>query len=244
MADETKEMQQQVGKGASEIPGRYAWGEIEKLPAGLLERAHAGSAAERGTTERDQELKKELLRVMEEREERAAQRQRDPLPALEGFKLRAAERQVGSDEGWEAISAAERERRDGIERLSKKGWWDKNVLAADFAKEASSVFTELEKSALEGTKKMALKKVGKHLERLAERAKDDGHGGGGEDWSAKSWWDRMEVFMKPERSTVLAKKRREAAERSASLKRAFQRCGTECSQRKRFKVIFEDDDSE
>ena len=91
---------------------------------------------------------------------------------------------------------------------------------------------------------MALEKVGEHLKRLAARAKDDGHAGGGEVWSAKSWWDRMEVFMKPERSTVLAEQRREAAERSASLKRAFECCGTECSQRKRFKVIFEDDDSE
>ena len=91
---------------------------------------------------------------------------------------------------------------------------------------------------------MALEKVGEHLKRLVERAKDDGHGGGGEDWSAKSWWDRMEVFMKPERSTVLAEQRREASERSASLKRASECCGTECSQRKRFKVIFEDDGSE
>ena len=155
-----------------------------------------------------------------------------------------AKRRAGNGEGWEATSAEERERRDGLGRLSKKGWWDKNVLAADFAKEASSVFTELEKSALEGTKKIALEKVGEHLKRLAARAKDDGHGGGGQDWSAKSWWDRMEVFMKPGRSTVLAEKRREAAERSASLKRAFQCCGTECSQRKRFKVIFEDDGSE
>ena len=54
----------------------------------------------------------------------------------------------------------------------------------------------------------------------------------------------MEAFMKPGRSTVLAEQRREASERSASLKRAFECCGTECSQRKRFKVIFEDDGSE
>ena len=83
-----------------------------------------------------------------------------------------------------------------------------------------------------------------HTLRPAARAKDDGHGGGGEDWRAKSWWDRMEVFMKPERSTVLAEQRREAAERRASLKRASECCGTECSQRKRFKVIFEDEDYE
>ena len=54
----------------------------------------------------------------------------------------------------------------------------------------------------------------------------------------------MEVFMKPERSTVLAEQRRVAAERSASLKRAFECCGTECSKRKRFNVIFEDSGSE
>ena len=54
----------------------------------------------------------------------------------------------------------------------------------------------------------------------------------------------MEVIMKPGRSTVLAEQRREAPGRSASLKRAFECCGTECSQRKRFKVIFEDEDYE
>ena len=91
---------------------------------------------------------------------------------------------------------------------------------------------------------MALEKVGEHLKRLAVRAKDDGHAGGGEVWGRMSWWDRMEAFMKPGRSTVLAEQRRQASERSASLKRAFECCGTERSQRKRFKVISEDDGSE
>ena len=57
-------------------------------------------------------------------------------------------------------------------------------------------------------------------------------------WGRMSWWGRMEAFMKPGRSTVLAEQRREASERSASLKRAFECCGTECSQRKRFKPGF------
>ena len=131
----------------------------------------------------------------------------------------AAQRRAGSGGGREATPAEERGRRGGPERLSEKGWRGKSALAAGFAKEASAAFAELEKSALEGAKKIALKKVGKHLERLAERAKDDGHGGGGEDWSAKSWWDRMEVFMKPERSAALEQQGREASERSAEAQR-------------------------
>ena len=90
----------------------------------------------------------------------------------------------------------------------------------------------------------ALEKVGEHLKRLAARTKDDGHAGGGQVWSRMSWRGRAEAFMKPGRSTVLAEQRREASERSASLKRAFECCGTECSKRKRFNVIFEDSGSE
>ena len=123
-------------------------------------------------------------------------------------------------------------------RLSKKGWWGKNVPAADFAEEASQVFSELEKSDLEGTKKAAFKKVGKHLEELLARAENERYAGGGEVWSGMSWYGRMEAFMKPENSTVLAEQRRESGERMAAFKRAFEGCGAECSQRKRFKHGF------
>ncbi len=238
--DETMEMQQQVGLDVKEVSLRYSPASVADLPEALLREAQVSKVAERGTTERDQELKKARLRVAVEREARAAARRRNPLPTLEELKVSARQRQVGNDTTWEAISADERERREGLERLSKKGWWSKCVLAACFAKEASDVFTELERSELEGTKTAALELVGEHLVKLVARAKDDGHGGGGEDWLAKSWWDRMEVFMKPGRSTVLAEQRRKAKEKSAALKRAFECCGTECSQRKRFKVIFED----
>ena len=116
--------------------------------------------------------------------------------------------------------------------------------AADFAEEASQALAELGKSRLPGAKKAALAKAGKHLEELLARAESERYAGGGPVWSQMSWYDRLEAFMKPERSTVLAEQRREAPERSACLKRAFECCGTECSQRKRFKVIFEDDGSE
>ena len=90
------------------------------------------------------------------------------------------------------------------------------MLAAGFAKEASDAFAELEKSALEGAKPSALEKVGEHLEVLAARAKGGGHGGGGEVWSQVSWWGRVEAFMKPGKSTVLAEQRRKGKERSAA----------------------------
>ncbi len=142
------------------------------------------------------------------------------------------------DEVWEGVPPPEARRRDGLLRLSRKGWLDKNVPAAKFAGEASQVFSELEKSDLEGTKKEASKKVGKHLEELLARAENERYAGGGEVWSGKSWYDRMEAFMKPENSTVLAEQRRESEERRAAFKRAFEGCGTECSQRKRFKHGF------
>ena len=44
--------------------------------------------------------------------------------------------------------------------------------------------------------------------------------------------------MKPEKSKVLAEQRRESEESIAAFKRAFECCGTECSQRKRFKHGF------
>ena len=78
------------------------------------------------------------------------------------------------------------------------------------------------------------------MEVLLARAK----GGSGEGRSQMSWHGRMEALMKPEASTVLAHQRREKAQRSAAFKRAFECCGTECSQRKRFKAIFEDGGSE
>ena len=110
--------------------------------------------------------------------------------------------------------------------------------AAGFAKEASYVFTELQKSELEGAKARALEKVGEHLEALAAGAKDDGHCGGGEVWRAKNWWDRREAFMKPGRSSALAEQRWGREGRAAAPKRAFERCGAEPSQLKRFKPGF------
>ena len=123
-------------------------------------------------------------------------------------------------------------------RLSKKGWRGKNVPAADFAEEASQVLTELEKSGLAGTKKAALAKAGKRLEELLARAENERHAGGGPARSQMSWYDRLEAFMKPEKSTVLAEQRRESEERIALFKRAFECCGAARSQRKRFKPGF------
>ena len=123
-------------------------------------------------------------------------------------------------------------------RLSKKGWWGKNVPAADFAEEASQVFTEMEKSDLVGAKKAAFAKVGKHLEELLARAESERYAGGGPVWSQMSWYDRLEAFMKPENSTVLAEQRRESEESIAAFKRASKCCGAERSQRKRFKHGF------
>ena len=113
-----------------------------------------------------------------------------------------------------------------------------HTTASEFLLEAPQVFSELEKSGLEGTKKAAFKKGGARLEELLARAENERYAGGGEVWSGKSWYGRMEAFMKPENSTVLAEQRRESGERMAAFKRAFEGCGTECSQRKGFKHGF------
>ena len=79
------------------------------------------------------------------------------------------------------------------------------------------------------------------LEQSAEllaRAENERYAGGGPVWSQKSWYDWLEAFMKPEKSKVLAEQRRESEESIAAFKRAFECCGTECSQRKRFKHGF------
>ena len=83
-----------------------------------------------------------------------------------------------------------------------------------------------------------MQRQGKRLGELLARAENERYAGGGPVWSQKSWYDRLEAFMKPENSNVLAEQRRESEESIAAFKRAFECCGTECSQRKRFKHGF------
>ena len=93
-ADEAERAQQQVGRDAAELAKRCKWPEAAKLPEGLRERAAVKAVSEKGTTQRDQELKKARLKAMEEKEERARARRKEPIPTLEGFKESARQRQA------------------------------------------------------------------------------------------------------------------------------------------------------
>ena len=144
---------------------------------------------------------------------------------------------AGNGEKWEDIPPPEARRRDGLKRVSTKTFWGK-VPAARLAIEAGRVLALLEPASLVGNKNKALGKVWLHLQDLLKWAGDDSYAGAGERWRQMSWYDRMEEYMKPERSEFLAEQRRESEESIAAFKRAFECCGTVCSQRKRFKAGF------
>ena len=100
------------------------------------------------------------------------------------------------------------------------------------------MFTLLEPGSLVGNKNKALDKVWLHLQDLLKWAGDDSYAGAGERWRQMSWYDHMEEYVKPERSEFLEEQRRERDKSMAAFKRAFECCGTVCSQRKRFKAGF------
>ena len=131
-----------------------------------------------------------------------------------------------------------------MERLTKKTFWD-SVKKEVFAAEASMVFKELSLDELKGSKGPAKAKVKDHIDEILERAGSGEYGGAS--WRQKSWHQRIEEFVNPDGSEVLKEMRRQASTRTDAFKRAFECCGTEESQRKRFKVSFaeaSDDDSD